>query len=337
MDNLQIVFTAAGKMELLEGAIPVPGRGQVLIRTEVSTVSGGTERANLSGEPNVSPTRITTEAVFPRYPGYSLAGVVESVGEDVISVRPGDRVAVSWGRHARYVCVDEINVHRIEDDSVSFSDAAMAFIASFPLAAIRKCRLEIGESAVVMGQGILGQLGLQLLRAAGACPVIAVDPIPSKRERAMELGADLALDPYEADFVDRAREATHGGANVALEVTGVGKALDGVLDCMARMGRVALLGCTRRSDFSIDYYHKVHGPGISLIGAHTKARPERESSPGLWTHHDDITAILRLDAAGRIRLSDYVEETHSPADAQSVYHRLLTEPSFPVIQFDWKR
>ena len=336
MKNQQIIFTAPGVAEFLDVPMPVPGEGQVVIRTAVSTVSSGTERANLSGDPNVSPTRITAEAVFPRYPGYSLSGVVESVGDRVTGLAPGDRVAVSWGKHARYVCVDQINVHPIEDDGVSFSAAALAFIASFPLAAIRKCRLEIGESAVVMGLGVLGQLGVQLLRAAGACPVIAAAPSKGKRDRALELGADLALDPTAADFAEKVKEATHGGANVALEVSGVGSALDSVLDGMAKMGRVALLGCTRDSNFTIDYYHKVHGPGISLIGAHTKARPAYESSPGLWTHHDDITAILRLDAAGRISLEDFVQETHSPEDAEAVYRRLLTERAFPVVQFDWK-
>ncbi len=337
MKNQQIIFTAPGVAEFLDVPMPEPGKGQVLIRTAVSTVSSGTERANISGDPNVSPTRITTEAVFPRYPGYSNAGVVECAGEDVDEFRPGDRVAVSWGKHARFVCVDQSNVHRIEDDSVSFSAAALAFIASFSLAAIRKCRLEVGESAIVMGQGILGQLGIQLLRAAGACPVIAVARRQSKLDRALELGADLALNSNAPDFAERVKEATHGGANVALEVTGVGKGLNDVLDVMARMGRVALLGCTRNSDFSIDYYHKVHGPGVSLIGAHTKARPVSESSPGFWTHHDDITAILRLDAAGRIRLADYVEETHDPEDAPEVYRRLLADSSFPVVQFDWRR
>ena len=106
--------------------------------------------------------------------------------------------------------------NEIEDDAVSFSAAALAFIASFPLAAIRKCRLEIGESAVVMGLGVLGQLGVQLLRAAGACPVIAAAPSKGKRDRALELGADLALDPTAADFAEKVKEATHGGANVAV-------------------------------------------------------------------------------------------------------------------------
>ena len=137
------------------------------------------------------------------------------------------------------------------------------------------------------------------------------------------------------NFAKTVKEITNGGANVAIEVTGIGKALDQVLDCMARFGRVALLGCTRHSDFAIDYYHKVHGPGVSLIGAHTMARPKVESSQDMWTQHDDAMALLRLCAAGRLNLRALIEETYSPAEAESVYDRLINERSFPITQFDW--
>ena len=124
---------------------------------------------------------------------------------------------------------------------------------------------------------------------------------------------------------------------MALEITGIGAGLDGVLDCMAKFGRVALLSCTRDKEFTIDYYKKVHGPGISLIGAHTNARPKVESSRGMWTTHDDVMALQRLYRTGRLELSSMVEEMHSPKEAPEVYHRLATEKSFPLVQFDWER
>ena len=132
-----------------------------------------------------------------------------------------------------------------------------------------------------MGQGVLGLLALPLLRAAGAIPIIAVDPVAEKRAKALSAGADAALDPFAEDFADTAREITGGGARVGIEVTGFGAGLDGILDCMGRFGRVALLGCTRNKEFSIDYYRKVHAPGITLVGAHTMARPGQESHPRL--------------------------------------------------------
>jgi hypothetical protein len=132
-------------------------------------------------------------------------------------------------------------------------------------------------------------------------------------------------------------ELTGGGANVAIEVTGNGPALDMVLDCMARFGRVALLGCTRDKNFTIDYYRKVHFPGITMVGAHTMARPDRESFSGYWTTRDDILAVKRLYQHGRICFSDMIQETHSPVECGEVYTRLANEKSFPLVQFDWRK
>lgn len=337
MDCKKIVFTQLNKAELLTEEVPSLASDRVLIDTKVSTISSGTERANITGDPYVSVFATEPNVSFPRYGGYSSAGVVVAVGSDVKSVRPGDRVALSWSKHASRQVIQEEDVHLIESDHVSYAAAALSHIATFPMAAIRKCRLEIGESGIVMGLGVLGMLAVQLLHAAGAVPVIAVDPIADRREKALEMGADYAFDPFAPDFVDRVKEVTHGGANVAIEVTGNGQALNQVLDCMARFGRVALLGCTRHSDFTVDYYHKVHGPGITLVGAHTLARPQAESSAAYWTHHDDAMALLRLCAAGRIDLDAMVEEIHSPEEAPQVYQRLIDEKSFPVVQFDWTK
>ena len=179
-------------------------------------------------------------------------------------------------------------------------------------------------------------MAVNQLRAAGAAPIVAVDPVESRRKRALELGADYAFDPFCEDFVQQVKAVCGGGVNVAIEVTGVGSGLNGTLDCMKRFGRVALLGCTRNSDFSVDYYRKVHGPGISLIGAHTQARTETDSFSGMWTTADDIRAQLRLLAMKRLHYGGLVEEVHSPLECKAVYARLLTEKSFPIVQFDWR-
>jgi len=335
--NLSIYFTRPCVAELCEGEIKAIDDNEVLVKLAVSTVSSGTERANLIGEKNVRPSKSVTDVPFPRISGYSSAGVVMQVGKQVRSVAIGDRVALSWSTHSKYVVIAENNVHKILDDKISFSEAALWTIGTFPLAAIRKCGLEMGESAIVMGLGVLGLVGVKLLRAAGAAPIVAVDPVAEKRAYALELGADYAFDSYDPDFAQKVKEVTDGGANVALEITGIGAGLDGVLDCMAKFGRVALLGCTRDKEFTIDYYKKVHGPGISLIGAHTNARPKVESSRGMWTTHDDVMALQRMHRLGRLDLSSLVEETHSPEEAPEVYHRLATEKSFPLVQFDWSR
>ena len=332
----RILFTAPCCAELQTYEVPdmIPD-GQVLVKTAVSTVSPGTERAVISDSPNCNGYQ---EHAFPRQSGYSSAGVVVKTGKDVSSVHQGDRVIVYWGKHSAYNLVPENQTIKIPDE-VSFEEAALVFICTFSLAALRKCRFEIGESALVMGCGLLGQFAVRLLNAAGAAPLIAVDPIESRRNEALESGADYAFDPFQDGAVQEIKRLTEGGAHVVIEVTGVGAGLDGALDCTARFGRVALLGCTRSSDFGIDFYHKVHTPGITLVGAHTAARPGLDSFGGWFTQRDDILAVLRMLKCGRISLKEMLKgNVYSPADCAQVYKHVVHDRDFPTLaQFDWRK
>ena len=336
--NKQIVFTKVNTAELLDTELLPLNENQIRVKTLFHTMSNGTEKANITGDPNISVfAKANAEVVFPRFCGYSSSGIVTEVGEGVTKFKVGDKVAMSWSKYCAYNIVPEENAVKIEDDRVSMAEASMAHIATFPLGAIRKTRLEIGESAMVMGLGILGLLAVGLLRAAGAVPVIAVDPVKERREKALRFGADYAFDPFDKDFTEKVKEVTHGGVNVCIEVTGIGAGLNGALDCMAKFGRVALLGCTRSSKFEIDYYGKVHGPGISLIGAHTMARPKTESSAGLWTDKDDLQTVLNLIKGKRLNFKDMICEIHSPTEAEQIYDRLANDKNFPIgVLFDWR-
>lgn len=337
MKTKQIVFTKPCAAELLEAEYSAPKESEVTVELEYSAISSGTEKANLLGTRPGTNIAENEEATYPRALGYSAAGKVIEVGSGITDIQVGDKVIVYWGQHKKHITVNRKNVVKIPD-GVSSKEASMAFISVFPLAAIRKTRLEIGESALVMGLGILGIFAVQLLRATGAYPIIAVDPVEERREFALKMGADYVFDPTEAGFAKKVNSLTGGGVNVCIEVTGLGIGLIQALDCMKEMGRVALLGCTRSSKFEIDYYGKVHGRGISLIGAHTMARPKLESSPALWTDEDDLKAITALIKGGRLNFKDMICEIHSPTEAPEVYTRLVNEKNFPIgVLFDWDK
>lgn len=285
--NKQIVFTEKNKAELLEVELKALKENEVRVETYFSSISCGTEKANITGDANVagnSPASVS----FPRYTGYSSSGIVKSVGSAVTNLKPGDRVVMSGSVHAKYNTMSEKNLLKITDNNISYEEAALFYIGTFPMAAIRKTKLEIGESAMVMGLGILGLMAVQLAKVAGAVPVIAVDPVKQRREKALAFGADYALDPTEDGFADKVKELTNGGAKTAVEVTGLGIGLDMCLDCMAKFGRVALLGCTRDKNFTIDYYRKVHCPGITLIGAHTM------EDHNVILHTDGLHSVMTL-------------------------------------------
>ena len=336
MKTKQIVFTKPYVAELLDAEYEAPKAGEVTVSLEFSAISAGTEKANLVGDRNGRWQNEGEEAKFPRYVGYSAAGIVTAVGEDVTDVAVGDRVIVYWGKHKKNITVKRKNVVKIPE-GVSMEEASMVHISTFPMGAIRKTKIEIGESALVMGLGILGVFAVQQLRAAGAYPVIAVDPVADRREFALKMGADYALDPTEEGFAEKVMALSDGGVNVCIEVTGLGIGLVQALECMKEMGRVALLGCTRNSKFEIDYYKNVHGKGISLIGAHTRARPVEESAPGLWIHEDDMRAAMNLIRGGRLNFKDMIGEIHSPTEAGVVYDRLVNDKKFPIgVIFDWR-
>lgn len=337
MKKQQIIFTEINHAELVTKDIEELGDGDVRVKLAVSTISAGTERANITGDPSVSGPR-PPQVSFPRTSGYSAAGTVIEVGANVTSVKVGDRVIVSWGTHSSISTVPEKRITKIKNDNITFRQAALLHIATFPMGAIRKCQLEMGESAMVMGLGILGQFAVRMLHAAGAAPVIAVDPVAKRREEALAGGADYAFDPFEEGFADKVKAVTDGGVAVAIEVTGQGAGLDETLDCMARYGRIALLGCTRNKEFHIDYYRKIHCPGITIIGAHTMARPLHESHHGWFTEKDDLHAIMKMMTYGRLTLDNLESEFNSPADCTEVYTRLINDREFPPIsQFDWSR
>ena len=332
MQNKQILFTDVHKAEFLDTELRDTLKpDEVLVRTEYTVISGGTERANIMAMQN-------TGSGFPRGLGYCGIGYVEKIGDDVKSVGIGDRVLVYHGNHGKYNIRPEKDITKVEDASISSLDAAFVIIASMGLGGVRKLELELGESAMVMGLGLLGIFSIQFLRLSGAYPLIAADPNPKRRELALKLGADFALDPLDEDFVQKVKEITKGkGINGCVEVTGIAQAMNQALQCASWMGRISLLGCTRVSDSHVDYYTQVHRPGVKLIGAHNFVRPKHESYPHHWTHQDDCKAILNLIAAKRIQVEPIISRVESPVNAPQIYNELCDDKNFPIgTVFDWR-
>ena len=331
MKSKQIVFTDVHKAELLEVDVREIQENEVLIDTEYTVVSGGTERANIMGMVNAGGN------AFPKTLGYCGVGRVIQVGRAVKSVAVGDRVILYHGWHMKYNIRPEEDVTKVEDDEMASLDAAFVVIASMGLGGVRKLELELGESAMVMGLGLLGIFAILFCRLSGAHPVIAADPNPERRELALKLGADYAFDPSEPDFAEQVKAVTKGkGVCATVEVTGLSIAMKQALECASWLGRISLLGCTRVSDCSVDYYQAVHKPGVKLIGAHNFVRPKVESYPHHWTHQDDCRCILDLISSGRVQVAPIVSRVVSPKDATEIYNQLCDDPAFPIgTEVDW--
>lgn len=306
---------------------------QVLVKADYDVLSAGTELANYHALPNTG----TAKDGFPFYGiGYSVSGHVVEIGSEVKTLQVGDNVIVRWSGHRSWFIQEEKKLFKIPT-GIDQRFAAFAHLASFSFLGVRKLQLQLGESAMVAGAGLLGLFALQIARLSGACPVIVSDFSPERRKLALQLGADFVLDPANPDFIKRAVELTDGrGPDGVVEVTGYIPALQQALECIAWQGRISLLGCTRISDQPIDFYKYVHSRGVTLVGAHTLTRPTMDSRPGQWTEFDDYRTFFKLLQAGKLQVEPIIHEVVSPRDATAIYDRIGNAKNPPVgILFDW--
>ena len=213
----------SGEVSVEEVPAPQLLPGCVLVRVAASVVSAGTERASAQfarksllqkaqSRPDLVReviSKVQRDGFFsaiqavrsrldqPQSPGYSSAGTVIALGEGVIDLQPGDRVACAgagFAVHAEVACVPRLLVARIPSrqpggDEVPFEEAAFATLGAVALHGIRTAEAKLGDLVAVIGLGLLGQLTVQLLKAAG-CRVLGTDIDASRADLARQMGAD---------------------------------------------------------------------------------------------------------------------------------------------------
>ncbi|HUS17778.1 MAG TPA: zinc-binding dehydrogenase [Chloroflexia bacterium] len=235
---LELIVESPRQIGYTEYAELEPVGNEVRVRTTVSGIKHGTELNMYRGtlpfaaekwDPELRlfrPLR-EDEAVAPFYPhtlGSWAAGEVEAVGPDVKGLKPGDRVHGEW-KHRETAIKPETGLYRVQDgvkaETMVFTDPAR-----FALAATHDAAIKLGDRVAVFGLGAIGMLAAQMARLNGASFVCVVDPMPDRRALALELGADLALNPLEGDAGMAIKQATGGrGVDVAIEISGVYAAL----------------------------------------------------------------------------------------------------------------
>ncbi len=175
--NPTIVFSAPNVVDIENREKPTPGPGQILIETKRTLISTGTELTILSGDyPRGS--YWADYGKLPFDPGYDNVGEIVEVGEGVGAGLIGKR-AGTYGTHTAYVVSDVDSVRFIHRD-ISDEQAAFFTIAEIVMNGVRRSNTRWGESAVVYGLGLLGQLTVQFLNICGARPIFAVDVAQSR-------------------------------------------------------------------------------------------------------------------------------------------------------------
>lgn len=323
----QIVFERRGEVGLAAVAVPERVTGsQVLVQTECSLISPGTELAVLCGTHTGFATPDHAFARFPHRPGYSAVGRVEAVGQDVRGLEPGDRI-VAWAPHASRLIVDTARTAFARlPANVPSDEATLASLGAIALHGVRRARLGIGDAGLVLGLGLVGLLAVQIARAAGVRPLAGADVVPDRLGKARELGLGLVLDASGASFVERARGAMGGdGARAVIDSTGNPRAVANALLVAARGGRVVLLG-SPHGRVELDLYSDVHARGVSLVGAHGSTMPAVPLSDDPWTLAANLRLVVDFLSDGTITAAPLISHRVPYADAPGFYGRLSEDP-----------
>lgn len=329
MKGQRVIWPSRAKVEIEEFDIPSIKSDEVLIATECTLISPGTERAFLLGLPNA-------QGSYPSRPGYSNIGKVVEVGKDVNGYKVGDRVATTQGHTSHYVSTGN-RLLKANSSEGTAEEAVFFNLGAIALQGVRKARIELGEATLVIGQGLIGLLALQLAKLSGAVPVIAADLTDSRLELSKDIGADYTLNPEDTDFSERLSAASMGkGPVVVIEATGHPDAISTALHVAGWGARVVLLASTRGETPKVNFYRDVHKKGLILYGAHNSIRPRQESSPNFWTSEDDSRLMLSLIEYKRFNVAPMISHRVPGHDAPKAYQMLMEwNPDLLGVVLQW--
>ena len=321
--------TDKARIEVVEVELEPPGEGQILVANARTALSVGTElHVWLHGaEPGRTP-------FFPHTTGYCSAGTVIDKGPNVVGVEVGDRVAAQ-GYHASHQLLDK-NYHRIPE-GVDWEDAVYLVMAAIAIRSVRRSRIELGESLVVLGAGIVGQLALSLCRLSGAIPAISVDLDRGRLTHALRRGADLAVSPDTTeDLAALVRDhCPDNGARVVIEATGKPAVYPLAVQLACTGGRVVALG-SPRGVVEMDFMRDVHLREVSLLGAFQPLTPEQDHVYYPWTKDRDRRFLLELMAAEKLSVRDLITHRLAPEQCQAGYGMLAQRPHEALgVVFEW--
>lgn len=311
-------------IRLEQVAIPELEPGEVLVRVGACGICG-TDLKIVSGVYKGS-----WPPSLPFIQGHEWGGAVAALGEGVTSLQVGDRVASenhkgcgacamcrrgrynlcevartkgkayklyghsAQGAFADYAARPAGLLHKLPD-SVSFEESTIVNQGALGLHAIRRCRIDPGDTVAVIGPGLVGLITLQLAKAVGAIRVIVVGRGP-RLNLARELGADEVVDYTATDAVEAVRGLTGGrGVDCAFECAGTPAAMVTAVNCVRRGGRVALVGLTGNKPVELNLDRLVLDE-IDVFGV--------RSSPNAYPE------LIQLIAAGKVNVRKLVSRVY---------------------------
>ncbi len=320
--NPTVVFVGPRQVAVEDRDVPKPEAGQLLVRTHCTLVSTGTELSLLEGDMPAGELW-TSLRDYPCEPGYSNVGTVEDVGEGIERSWIGRRV-VCWGTHTGYALVSDAHCWEVSAD-IGDEQATFVVLAGIALNGVRKSRLVFGESAVVYGLGLLGQLVVQICHHAGVRPVFGVDTSGRRVGLLPERSGIVGVVAGREDPVDVVKEGTKGRmADVVFELTGNGDLIPTEFPALRRQGRFVVLS-SPRSATTFDFHDLCNSPSHTIIGAHNSSHPPVETPDNPWTLARHCEQFFRMVGDGDFDVGRLISHRADVADAPELYDMLMAD------------
>ena len=338
--------------EIFEGPIPSPGPGEVVVRNHYSVISSGTEKASIqaSGTNTISKIQkkgnvqkgielfkreglsALLDAAFSRSTtplqlGYSSAGEIIETGKNVSNFHVGDRVA-SNGSHAEYVVVSENLCTRLPD-KVTYKEGAFTVMGSIALHGMRLSDTGIGNSVVILGLGVIGQLAAKIAEAQGS-NVVGIDPDDSKHEHVSKgyrtLDEAISSGEIKEDSVDSVIITAGTKSNDPIETA---------TRLCRKKGKIVVVGDVSLNLSRNDFYYKElelivsmsYGPG-RYDYQYEKLGNDYPIQYVRWTENRNFQSFLGLIENGKITVTDLISNEVSLDDVSEVYDELMSSDRF---------
>jgi polar amino acid transport system substrate-binding protein len=348
----------SGQLKVDEVPETVVKDGGILVENHSSLVSAGTEKMvidlaqkSLLGKARQRPDLVrqviakvrrdgflsTFRAVEARLDtpialGYSCAGIVREVGRGVEGFRPGDRVAcagMNYASHAETIFVP-VNLAVQIPDNLSFDEASFVTLGAIALQGIRTAEAKLGDTVAVIGLGLVGQLTVQMLKAAG-CAVVAIDLDTSKVEFARASGADVGV-LRSADVNEAVNRATDGFGVDSVIITAAAESNDPV-ELAAEIARdraiISMVGAVGMNIPRKPYFDKELQLRLSRSYGPGRYDPQYEEA-GVdypigyvrWTERRNMQEFIRLLSIGAVKAEPLITHRIPIDQAEHAYEMI---------------
>lgn len=333
-----------GEQELRFEAFSLPDvlkRQQVRVQMERTIVSAGTELANYTGLE--SDTRVKGSwCAYPWTPGYGGVGRVEAVGTGVKDLKVGERV-FGFFPHASHVLVNtDREVCVPVPDGLHPTLAVLGRLCGVAITGYQRSRVTLGDSVVVFGLGMVGNLGGQFFLAAGQ-RVLGIDTSEQRRCLAERVGYQATLDPTGLSDKQMAEKLkVFGGGKppkVIVDAVGDARIVERAVNLVANNGQVIMLG-TPRASYHTDstlMLRRAHFHGVEIIGALEWTIPLlKRQSPGVSTEAN-IDVIFQMLRSGALQVMPLNSHILPPSELNTAYQGLLHQKdAYLGVVLDWE-